>query len=229
MPEFNRYAIYYMPEPGPLADFGAAWLGWDAVAGEGRCHPEVPDLPRPVADLTASPRKYGFHGTVKPPFRLTEGTDPATLDRAIAALCAETRPVVLDGLALARLGRFLALVPRGETTALNALAARMVTGLDTFRAPAPMAELARRRAAGLSARQEEMLIRWGYPYVLEDFRFHLTLSGKLTEGEAETLLDTLQPFLTPLLSGPCRIDSLCLVGEDDAGRFHLVARYPLGG
>ena len=79
MPVFTRFAVYYAPEPGPLADFGAAWLGWDATAGSARAHPDIAGLPRPVAEITQTPRKYGFHGTVKPPFRLAPGSTPEAL------------------------------------------------------------------------------------------------------------------------------------------------------
>ena len=48
-----------------------------------------------------------------------------------------------------------------------------------FARPPGAAELERRRKAGLSAAQEKMLLRWGYPYVLDEFRFHLTLTGRL--------------------------------------------------
>ena len=57
MPRFARYAVYYTPEPGPLADFGAAWLGWDIATGAEVAHPDLPGLPRPVTELTATPRK----------------------------------------------------------------------------------------------------------------------------------------------------------------------------
>ena len=83
---FARYAIYWAPDPGPLADWAARWLGWDPAGGMDLVHPDLPALPRPVAEITATPRKYGFHGTVKPPFRLAEGTDAAELDLVRAAL-----------------------------------------------------------------------------------------------------------------------------------------------
>ena len=71
MPEYTRFAVYYAPEPGAFADFTASWLGWDPVTASPRPYPQIPGLPRPVAEITDTPRKYGFHGTLKPPFRLT--------------------------------------------------------------------------------------------------------------------------------------------------------------
>ncbi len=224
----TRYAIYYAPE-GALARFGAAWLGWDAEAGETRAHPAIGPLPRPPADLTATPRKYGFHGTMKPPFRLAEGQDAAGLRAALAALCAGLAPVRLDGLRLRRLGGFLALVPEGETAPLELLAADVVAGLDAFRAPPTAAEITRRRPERLTPRQRDHLDRWGYPYVMDEFRFHLTLTGDLPEAEAAAVEAVLGPALAPLLPRPFVVDALGLYAEAADGRFRLLHRYPLSG
>ncbi|MFC7703561.1 DUF1045 domain-containing protein [Plastorhodobacter daqingensis] len=226
MTEYERYAIYYLPDPGPLADFGAAWLGWDVQQGRTVPHPDVDGLP--VADLTATPRKYGLHATIKPPFRLAPGHDAPGLSAALDDLCARLTRVELPGLVLARLGSFLALRPEGDQSHLAALAAQVVMELDAFRAPPSEAELARRKAAGLDPRQIELLERWGYPYVMEEFHFHITLTGKLDAAVVPQVEAALQPRLVPLLPRPFRIDSLCLLGERE-GRFHLVHRYTLSG
>lgn len=225
---FKRYAIYYTPAAGTaLADFGADWLGWDSAAGAVRVHPDVPGVD--MAEITATPRKYGFHGTIKPPFRLADGASPDALADALAMICASAAPVLLEGLQLARLGRFLALVPDGNATELGALAARAVQELDDFRAPLNEAELAKRRAAALTPEQDAHLVRWGYPYVLDQFRFHLTLSGKLDKATAHITEEALHPMLAPLPLRPYRIDGLTLLGEDAAGMFHQIHRYTLTG
>lgn len=226
---YHRYAIYVTPPPGPLADFAAAWLGWDPEAGEARAHPVVAGLPRPPAELTAQPRRYGFHATLKPPFRLAEGTDARGLAAAFVAFCAGAAPVAVAGLALAPLDGFLALTPLGGTGPLDALAAAAVARLDPFRAAPEAAELDRRRAAGLSTRQEALLQRWGYPYVMEEFRFHMTLTGPLPGAELDAVRAALAPHLAPLLPAPFRIDALTLLGEDAEGRFHQLARVALTG
>ena len=74
-----------------------------------------------------------------------------------------------------------------------------------------------------------MLGRWGYPYVLEEFRFHLTLSGSLGPAEVDAVMGVLGPWLAPLLPRPFVIEDLCLFGEDAAGRFHLLSRHALTG
>lgn len=229
MKGITRYAVYHAPEPGPLADFAAGWLGWDPVAGERRAHPEIAGLPRPVAELTATPRRYGFHGTLKPPFRLAPGSSRDALEADLAALAAKLPAVALDGLALRRIGGFLALTPEGDTRALERLAAEVVMGLDAHRAPASAAELERRRAAGLTPAQEALLVRWGYPYVMDEFRFHLTLTGRLGAAEGAAVEAALAPLLAPLLPRRFDVVQLCLFGEDEAGMFHLLGRHPLTG
>ncbi|MDQ2095943.1 DUF1045 domain-containing protein [Rhodalgimonas zhirmunskyi] len=226
--KITRHAIYYAPEPGPLARFGAAWLGWDADTGTPVPHPDVPGLPLPLEEITQTPRKYGLHGTIKPPFRLSEGLDQPRLEQAISDLCHGLSPVTLDGLALSALGSFLALTPTGDMTPLSDLAAEVVRALDPFRAPATEEELEKRRNARLSPRQEANLIRWGYPYVMEDFRFHITLTGRLPKSARKATEAALAPVLALLLPHPFKIESLCHFGEDERGRFHLLKRYPLG-
>ncbi|MGC9418639.1 MAG: DUF1045 domain-containing protein [Rhodovulum sp.] len=229
MEGYTRYAIYYAPEPGPLADFGAGWLGWDAEAGMPRAHLRLQGLPLKIAELTETPRKYGFHATIKPPFRLVEGSDIGVLHRSAAALAGQLKPVLLDGLQISRLSGFLALTPRGDTRALDAMAGSVVEALDGFRAPPTRAELDRRDPDRLSTRQRKLLDRWGYPYVMEDFRFHLTLTGPLKDAEAERTRAVLSPVLQPLIDRPLRIASLCLFGEAEDGRFHNLHRYTLSG
>lgn len=229
MEHFERYAIYYAPKAGPLADFAAGWLGWDPAAGMARAHPVIAGLPHTVDEITATPRKYGFHGTIKPPFRLADDSGRAGLEGDLTALAARLAPVVMDGLALHRLGGFLALTPTGDTGALARLAAKVVAGLDHHRAPAPPEEVARRRTSGLSPRQEAHLERWGYPYVMDEFRFHLTLTGRLSDDDSEAVRRALAPVLAPLLPRPFRLDELCLFGEDTDGMFHLLHRYALTG
>ena len=229
MENYQRFAVYYVPPAGPFADFAARWLGWDALTGRDRVHPDIGALPLPVRDITATPRKYGFHGTIKPPFRLAEGSSRARLANDLARLAARLKPVECEALQLHRLGGFLALVPTGDTGALAALAGEVVMGLDTHRRPAPPEELARRRARGLSAVQESNLLTWGYPYVLDAFQFHLTLSGDLAPEVGEKVAEKLGPAIMPLTPRPFSVSEVTLCGQADDGRFHVLHRYPLTG
>lgn len=226
--QFNRYAIYYTAPAGALADFGAAWLGWDVATGLAVPHPTIQGLKDDVSELTATPRKYGFHGTVKPPFRLAEGKSFDELHEASKSLCRGLSPVTLDGLELSKLGSFLALTPTGDAFALAELAANIVRGLDDFRAPPTESELARRRKANLSERQNQNLMDWGYPYVMEDFKFHLTLTGRLKPKVADRVHASLSKALVNTLPSPFEITDMTLAGEGTDGRFYEIERLALG-
>ena len=224
---FTRYAVYFTPPPGPLAAFGAAWLGWDSAQGRRVMLPPVAGLPVPLSEITATPRKYGLHATLMAPFNLSDGYRHKDLQAALAGLGQRLSPVMLDALALRRIGGFLALAPQGETAALNLLAARVVRDLQPLRAPVTEQDLARRRSPGLTPRQDALLQEWGYPYVMEEFRFHITLTGKRPKGELPGITAALEGLLLPLLPRPYEIDALSLMGEDAAGRFHLIHRQTL--
>ncbi|WP_145109721.1 DUF1045 domain-containing protein [Cereibacter sediminicola] len=227
MEGFSRYAIYWTPEDGPLARFGRGWLGWDPVTAEPVDHPAIGELPRDVALITQAPRKYGLHATLKPPFRLADGVDVTDLHAAVVALCPYLAPVTLPGLKLDRVGGFLALVPAGNEEPLADLAAEVMRALDGFRAPLTEAELARRRPERLTPRQRGHLADWGYPYVFDDYRFHVTLTGELPEAELSEVVTVLEPLLEPILAEPVRIGSLCLFAEASDGRFRMLERLPI--
>lgn len=221
---YTRFAIYFVPPEGALADFGACWLGWDLIAGR---LVDQPDL-RGLDDVSAAPQKYGFHGTLKPPFRLLPGCGLDRLVVVVEAMAAFCAPATCDGLQLSRLGRFLALTLKGDGEGIARIAATCVRELDRLRAPATEDELARRRKSRLSARQDELLTRWGYPYVMEAFRFHMTLTGRLSPDQVDHWQDALAECM-PVLPEPFVMDTIALVGERADGRFEMIQRYALTG
>lgn len=221
----KRLAVYFAPRPGPFATRAAAWLGWDVEAGQAVVQPDVPE----VARITADPRTYGFHGTLRAPFRLGQGVDMAGVQASAARLAARLAPARCAGLQLVNLEGFLALTPRGNDSEINGLCAEIVLATNDLRAPLTEAEMARRRPESLTVRQRERLEKYGYPYVLDEFQFHLTLTGRLPDAQARTVAAWLTPYLAPVLPEPFVIEDLCLFGEDAAGRFHLLHRYALTG
>jgi len=222
-----RYAVYHLPSDPDFSAFSSAWLGWDAETGREPPAPDLPPLPLPRAQITDEPRRYGFHATLKAPFRLAPGTTPQALDSSLADLASQLAPVTLTGLALTPIGRFLALTPADPSAALQDLAARCVAALDCFRAPLTPDDIARRRPDRLTPNQRSLLDRWGYPYVMEEFRFHMTLTGPLDPEPAATVAAILAPRLAALAPRPYRIDALCLLAEGPDRRFRLVRRHPL--
>lgn len=222
-----RLAVYFAPPAGSaLEDLSAAWLGRD-LYGTPVVRPAVPGFSAERLEaLTAEPRRYGFHATLKPPFALASGTAVADLEAAAAAFAAARAATTAPPLQVAEIGSFLAL--RTEAAALDALAADCVQTFDAFRAPAPPEDVARRRAKGLSARQDALLERWGYPYVLEEFRFHMTLTGPIPDAaEREDLAVWLAEWLAPALAEPLTVDAIALYRQPDrASPFTLHRRLP---
>lgn len=224
--KFIRHALYFLPaDDSRLQDFGDSWLGWSVTEGRVVAHPQIADLP--IATLTERPRKYGFHGTLKAPFRLADGVRKSDLISTATALVSSIPAFEMPALQIARLGSFLALVPQQPSEELQQLASSLVRELDPLRAPLSDAELVRRRSAGLTPAQEMLLTKWGYPYVMDEFRFHLTLSGKLQADELQNLKSILQNHISHLTQTPVRVDDVGLVGEAEDGRFHLIRRLPL--
>jgi putative phosphonate metabolism protein len=232
MPAF-RYAIYAAPRAGDrLADVGAALLGYYAESGA-----EVPQLvpdgldPADWREITEEPRRYAFHGTLKAPFRLADGTTEEEL-LATAKAFAAAQPAMDVPLHLSRMGgRFLALVPVAPMPDLDKLADDAVEKFDRFRAPPNGAELARRLAAPLTERQRGHLERWGYPYVLEDFRYHMTLTGPLPPERIEAVEAALAATVRRELGQRpvLRLRSIAVFVQPAADvRFRLQADLPLG-
>jgi putative phosphonate metabolism protein len=228
MIEIQRYAVYYAPRPGAFAAATARWLGWDPATGTAPEQPELPGIPFPAV-LTAEARRYGFHGTLRAPFRLAEGVTRQVAEETVAGLAASLPPVSCTGLQLESLQGFLAFTPMGCEAALLELAAAVVEATNPLRAPLTEAEVARRRPESLSARQLALLRLWGYPHVMEEFRFHLTLTDRLPEYEMPAVRTALQAYFAPVLLSPFVIEDLCLFGQEASGLFHLLHRYALTG
>jgi putative phosphonate metabolism protein len=231
----GRFAIYAVPGTGPADAAGALlrakaeqWLGRGAW-GDPRAAGVPAGWTREAVDaITASARRYGFHATLKAPFHLAEGCTPGQLDAALARFAAARSRVVVPHLRLARLGSFFALVSGTDAAELHALADEVVTGFDDFRAPATEAELARRDPASLTPRQRELLKAWGYPYVLDEFRFHLTLTDRIPAGQQPEVERVLSEWFTASIGSTVPIDALALFTEPEPGApFALQAVCPL--
>lgn len=226
-----RYAIYFLPEPGsPLAVFGSHWLGRDCATGDIVAQPGVPGLaPETLAAITESARNYGFHATLKAPFHLKSGWTEVDLRDAMRTSAASLEAFDV-GLALRDLGGFLALMMAPSDHRMTELAAACVREFEPFRAALSDRDLERRRKANLSAQQDTLLQRWGYPYVMEEFRFHMTLSKRLPDGpERAAVIAALETLTAEVTAKPASIDAISLVKQDTRdGPFVLVERFPFG-
>ncbi|GAA5157362.1 DUF1045 domain-containing protein [Viridibacterium curvum] len=226
-----RFALYFAPTAGSAHDrFGTHWLGRDARTGERPAQPAVAGFtPERLAALTSAPRLYGLHATLKPPMYLAEGSNPAQLEAAVATIAAAHAPFHFN-VELAPLHGFLAWVASDAQEQIRAVADQCVRELDPFRRPPDAAELARRSAHGLSPRESELLLRWGYPHVFDQFRFHITLSDRIDDAdESARLLAALREHSAALADEALVFDALDIFVQPSKGA-ELVhwRRFPLG-
>jgi hypothetical protein len=231
----SRYALYLAPPPdSDLWRFGSEVLGRDAGTGEafGRFAPEGYEI-EAWRKLTSEPRRYGFHVTLKAPFRLRIDLDVVDLMDRVASFARRHSPFDAGELHVGHMilddGRdFAVLKPEGQSKGLRALEAAAVRGLDDLRESLSPAERLRRRESELNPRQSYYLDAWGYPYVLDEFRPHFTLTNPLPN--AEQVAKVLKwEFQMRVASPALRVDSVALFGERASdGQFEIVRTFPLG-
>jgi putative phosphonate metabolism protein len=214
-----RYAIYFTPpRDSPLTRLAASWLGRDPFTGSSVPPPSVTGFtPAEIAFHTAAARRYGFHATLKAPFQLAAGETDARLAQALADFAAESEPFAIPRLAVGQIDRFFALLPTSPVAELQALADNVVKVFDRFRSPLTEAEIERRNPDAMSAEEFRNLCQWGYPYVFDTFRFHMTLTGRVAAGEAVRVRAALDETFGAALAEPVAVDGVALFVEPEAG------------
>ena len=222
-----RVALYYAPQQDdPLWQLGSEWLGRDADTNAPLSQPDLPE----IAAITDDARGYGFHATLKPPMRIISGLGWDAVVTAADDIAATIAPFDLPRLEVADLQGFLALRDAEPSAPLQELSDACVRGLDALRQPPDEAELARRRRAPLTPRQDEMLVRWGYPYVFDTWFFHMTLTRRLSLPELAVYRPAAEAFFTDTLRAPRRVVDICLFVQAGEGKaFTLAERLPLRG
>lgn len=214
-----RYALYATPAADdPLCLAAVTWLGRDAFSSVEGPLPEVGGLAAGTLEAyLADPARYGFHGTLKAPFSLAETADEDALLAAVDHFAAQSTRIVIPELVVRRLGRFFALVPNEPVTELDAWAGRIVSNFDVFRAPLSEADIERRRKSGLTLDEEANLLRWGYPYVFDAFRFHMSLTGRVPREDMEAVEKALRSHFAAFEGKPFVIDRLAVFVEPERG------------
>ena len=224
-----RFALSFAPKPDTdFARLADAWLGRDAYTAEPVEQPAIAGFTaEEFSGITADPRRYGFHGTLKAPFKLADGATEANLIAELESFAALREPVPAGDMKADTLHGFVALVPAGEADALGGFADEVVRHFDRFRAPLTPEDRARRNPSAMSERQRENLDRWGYPYIFEDFGFHLTLSRRLDPERADMLRARAANHFASVLEAPLFVDALTLFIEKAPGLpFTVLQRFP---
>ena len=226
-----RYGIYYVPARNtPLAEFGSAILGYDLERGIERDRLDVPGLAEgELARYTGRARRYGFHATLKAPFALAAERSRIDVLKRAADIADRAHAIEISHLEVATLGDFVALIPPLASPELNALAAAFVAGLDPLRAVEARDEV-KWPPARLSNRQSELLNAWGYPYVFDQYRFHMTLTDSLPPGPAGTIGAALRQAAAGIVDKPLIVDWVTVVEETEpTAPFRAIARLRLRG
>ena len=227
-----RYALYFAP-PGDslLWTTGVRWLGHDPESREIVAPPTVHGLsPGRQHQVTESPRRYGWHATLKAPFTLAEGFSPADLVAEVERFCARRETFPLPPLRVGAIEGFLALVPAQPANVLEELAAQCVEFFDALRAPLSAADRSRRDPSVLSERQREHFERWGYPYVMDEFRFHLTLTDRLSAADGAVLQPWLERYFADALAERVTVNGVAVFEEPAPGAaLRLMQRVGFGG
>jgi len=225
-----RFAIYYAPASSSLLwHIGCQWLSHNDLAGKGI----IPDsfscfTAARLAEITESPRHYGLHGTLKAPFRLVSYRSEEDLHSCLNSFTRQRKPFVTPPLCLRLLNDFFCLCPERRASEIDNLAAECVQVFDEFRAPLNQIELDRRGTGALTEDEKHNLFTWGYPYVMEQFRFHITLTGRIDDEHERELLQTcLGDFFAPVIGKSLTVDGISLFVEPSPGEpFFCSRHYP---
>ncbi|ASW05124.1 DUF1045 domain-containing protein [Rhizobium sp. 11515TR] len=226
-----RYALYFTPpKDDPLTSLAARWLGRDAFSNEIFSDKAMSPLPEGHAELTADPRRYGFHATLKAPFELAASVTERDLLEVAAEFASQTKAFTIPELVLGQLGHFFALVPGSLYQPLQDFASRVVKTFEPFRAPLSEHDIARRKPEGLTEPQRANLLRWGYPYVNDEFRFHMTLTGRVPAERQAEMHDVLRERFADHNGKPLDVSGLAVFIEEQRGApFTVRSWLPLAG
>lgn len=224
-----RYAVYFVPEPRThLGGFGTGVLGYDSDSGREISHPPLVGVgSAEIEQWTAEPRNYGFHATLKAPFRLSPSASEADLLGVAHAFAAQHRAIRVPRLTVTLLESFIALVPAERCPLLDKVAGDAVRAFDHLRSPLTAADRERRLGAGLTPRQTNLLDTWGYPHVFDEFRFHMTLTGRLGLDDGHRALAALTRAYAHV-DEPVVISAITISRQPaPEARFRTLARVPL--
>ncbi len=226
-----RCAIYFAPKVGGAWwTAGSEWLGRCAATNGVLEQPQLAGVPRSLQrNLTAEPRRYGWHATLKAPFRIGLEHNLEDVVLRVRDIAAHHQAFDMPELRPDTRGGFLALRPVGDHARINALAASCVRELHSFAAPLSELDLARRRKSNLTPEQNQLLMAWGYPYVMEQFRFHLSLTGALGAVSPELQQAWVKGAQVHFQQLPiCRFDRISIFVEPTSGAdFQFFQAIPL--
>lgn len=227
-----RYALSYVPEQGtPLAELGRTWLGHDIDSSVFIDQPDVPGItPERLEELTHWRRSEGMHGVLKPSFQLRSTASIESLLDTVRLFCRCQEPVHIPQMEVNVIGKFLALTPTIPSRQLVALASECVRVFEGFRQPILINMDDRYRNDKLTVYQKRMLKHWGYPYVMEEFRFFIPMTDRIEDdAEREEITKAVTSISKPGIGETVHIRELTVLGQDSRQEpMRIVERVPFG-
>jgi hypothetical protein len=216
MPE--RFAVYLtLAADSDLYKLGSKWLGRDHYQDH---------LDKLECDysglwdininqvITKKASLYGFHATLKPPFRLKQGYNCEQLKSILHRIAKVHQAYTSCPFAVGVIGKFLALQPTQNCAQLNQLADHCVQAFEPYRAELTDAEINRRQLEKLTMQQKTYLQQWGYPYVFEQFRCHFTLTDSLSDQQMMLCQPLLGKYFNPIcIQQGLRVNQISLLHQ----------------
>jgi len=228
MKKYSRYAIYYAPpKESNLEEFGRYWFGWDPINAKSINNKQrinylngfgIKNLKNIDKNVLIA-KKYGFHGTLIPPFKLNKNYSTNTLFKKTEEIAKKLKKFKFYKFKLKKINNFYAFVQNKKNNNINKLSNRLVRELFKFRSPLTKKEIDRRNPSKLSKLQLNILYKWGYPYLMSEFNFHMTLASEVTGNKLYLELKKIERNKEIILNEINNFDKIYIFGENQKGMF----------
>lgn len=212
---YDRYYVGYAPHPNSkLWKFTAAWLGYDCARDSTPKTVLTLGLPKKIhQEAVSSALRIGFSCIFYPPFKLRNEVDIKELVLHSQTFCHTLSPVKTGALKVQSNGGQIIIAPISTDQKVINLASECVLFYDNFRLKDPPIPINNQLHKALSQRQRDYLVKWGNPYVFEEFSFSMPLTGRIAKTISDPLTEYLQNQLIHYLSHGLTVDGLYLFGQ----------------
>lgn len=236
MTNYKRVAIYFLPKKNSsLENFGKNLLGRDINKKKkisltrrqkyfiNRGFTYFDEL----KDYCEEPAKYGFHATLKAPFRLKRNVKTKNFYDVISHIAAQHSRFKIKGLKIVYSKKFTFITSRKPNKLLINLENDLVKHLDTFRAELNKTEIKKRIPDSLTFKQNKYLKEWGYPFVFDQFKFHMTLMNQNNNKLSNKQKLELEKLIYKISNNVIEFNEISLLGENKNGHFEEIKRFKL--
>ena len=236
MTNYKRVAIYFLPKKNSsLENFGKNLLGRDINKKKkisltrrqkyfiNRGFTYFDEL----KDYFEQPAKYGFHATLKAPFRLKRNVKTKNFYDVISHIAAQHSRFKIKGLKIVYSKKFTFITSRKPNKLLRNLENDLVKHLDTFRAELNKTEIKKRIPDSLTFKQNKYLKEWGYPFVFDQFKFHMTLMNQNNNKLSNKQKLELEKLIYKISNNVIEFNEISLLGENKNGHFEEIKRFKL--